>query len=322
MIVRTKIIFFGVLLSLVCTGGSLFAQDKVRTGYIGLSLSSLPLLAAREQGFFARNGIQAELVLLTSQLSAVALNAGELQYMAGVGPGSVSATLAGSPSRAVWIVANRMIYSVIAQPELKTLQDLRGKRIGVSGLGATTHTAFTTAVEKAGANPKEFIVVGLGPQQHQRAMESKAVDAIIVDPPVLFVLLKKGFNKVLDIGAAVEMPVGGLTTLTKTLTSKSDQVLRVIKALQQAKESLIGSRERSVQFIIKTMNMEPEVAVKTFELMAFAWAGSGVPTRLGMENIVRGIQSQGRFADRKVGFEEIAEPRLALQVARELGHKE
>ena len=56
--------------------------------------------------------------------------------------------------------------------------------------------------------------------------------------------------------------------------------------------------------------------------MAFAWAGSGVPTRLGMENIVRGIQSQGRFADRKVGFEEIAEPRFALQVARELGHKE
>ena len=194
------------------------------------------------QGFFARNGIQAELVLLTSQLSAVALNAGELQYVAGVGPGSVSATLAGSPSRAVWIVANRMIYSVIAQPELKTLQDLRGKRIGVSGLGATTHTAFTMAVEKAGANPKDFVVVGLGPQQHQRAMESKAVDAIIVDPPVLFVLLKKGFNKVLDIGAAVEMPVGGLTTLTKTLTSKSDQVLRVIKALQQAKESLIGSR--------------------------------------------------------------------------------
>ena len=130
-------------------------------------------------------------------------------------------------------------------------------------------------------------------------MESKSVDAMIVDPPVSFVLLKKGFNKVLDIGAAVEMPVGGLTTLTKTLDGKPDQVRRVIKALQQAKESLIGSRERSVGFIVKTMSMEPEIAVKTFDLMAFAWAGSGVPTRSGMENIVKGIQSQGRFADRK-----------------------
>src|SRR5437762_14171194 len=105
------------------------------------------------------------------------------------------------------------------------------------------------------------------------------------------------------------MPVGGLTTLTKTLDGKPDQVRRVIKALQQAKESLIGSRERSVQFIVKTMNMEAEIAVKTFELMAFAWAGTGVPTRAGMENIIRGIQSQGRFADKKAAFEDRSEER-------------
>jgi hypothetical protein len=76
-----------------------------------------------------------------------------------------------------------------------------------------------------------------------------------------------------------------------------------------------------VEFIVKTMKMDQETATKTHELMAFAWAGSGVPTRTGIENIVKGIQSQGRFADRKVAFEEIADPRLALQVARELGHK-
>jgi NitT/TauT family transport system substrate-binding protein len=299
-----------------------FAQEKIRVGYIGLSLSSLPLLAARELGTFSKNGVQAEILLLTFQLSSVALSGGELDYVAGVGPGTVSATLAGSPSRAVWIVANRLIYNVIAQPELKTLQDLRGKRIGVSGLGATTHTTFTIAVEKAGANPKDFIVVGLGPQQQQRALESKAVDAVIVDPPLLFVLLQKGFSKVLDVGAAVEMPVGGLTTLTKTLSGKPDQVRRVIKALQEAKETLIGSKDKAVEFIVKTMKMDRETAVKTFELMAFAWAGGGVPTRTGMENIVRGIQSQGRFADRKFSFEEVAEPRFALQVARELSHKE
>ncbi len=311
-----------VILSLILSSSVASAQEKIRIGYIGLSLSSLPLLAARELGLFAKNGVQAEVLLLTSQLSAVALNAGELDYVAGVGPGSVSATMAGSPSRAVWIVANRLIYNVIAQPEFKTLQDLRGKRIGVSGLGATTHTAFTMAVEKTGGSPKDFIVVALGPQQHLRAMESKSVDAMIVDPPVLFVLLKKGFSKVLDIGATVEMPVGGLTTLTKTLNGKPDQVRRVIKSLQEAKESLLSSKERAVEFVVKMMKMDQETAAKTHELMAYAWAGSGVPTRAGIENIFKGIQSQGRFADRKFVFEEIADPRFALQVARELGHKE
>jgi NitT/TauT family transport system substrate-binding protein len=302
--------------------GAASAQEKIRIGYIGLSLSSLPLLAARELGIFSKNGVLAEVLLLTSQLSAVALNAGELDYVAGVGPGSVSATMAGSPSRAVWIVANRLIYNVIAQPEFKTLPDLRGKRIGVSGLGATTHTAFTMAVEKVGGNPKDFVVVALGPQQQLRAMEAKSVDAMIVDPPVLLVLLKRGFTKVLDIGAAVEMPVGGLTTLTKTLSGKPDQVRRVIKSLQEAKELLVTSKERAVDFIVRKMKMDQETAMRTQELMAYAWAGSGVPTPVGMENIVKGIQSQGRFADRKFSFEDLADPRFALQVARELGHKE
>jgi NitT/TauT family transport system substrate-binding protein len=311
-----------LLSSVIVFSTAASAQEKIRIGYIGLSLSSMPILAARDLGMFAKNGIQPELLLMTFQLSSVALNAGELEYVAGVGPGSVSATLGGSPSRAVWIVANRLIYNVVAQPELKTLQELRGKRIGVAGLGATTHTAFTMAVERAGLNPKDFIVVGIGPQQQQRALESRALDAVMIDPPVLFVLLKKGFSKVLDVGAAVEMPVGGLTTLTKTLSARPDQVRRVIKAQQEAKELLLNSKERAVEFIVKTMKMDQETATKTHELMVFAWAGSGVPTRTGIENIFKGIQSQGRFTDKKFVFEDIADPRFAVQVARELGHKE
>ena len=137
------------------------------------------------------------------------------------------------------------------------------------------------AVEKAGANPKDFIVVGLGPQQQQRALESKAIDAVMIDPPVLFVLQQKGFSKVLDIGSLVEMPVGGLTTLSKTIGGKPDQVRRAIKALQEAKETLVGSKEKSVEFIVKTMKWI-DTAVKTFEIMAHAWAGNGVPTPVGM----------------------------------------
>ena len=88
------------------------------------------------------------------------LLAGELDYIAGVGPGTVSATLAGSPvARGVDRRQSTDLQSVIAQPELKTLQDLRGKRIGVSGLGATTHTCAQHRVSKdPAANPKEFVV--------------------------------------------------------------------------------------------------------------------------------------------------------------------
>jgi ABC-type nitrate/sulfonate/bicarbonate transport system substrate-binding protein len=314
-------LFLGAFCFAYNTGDRLLAQDKVRISYVGPSLSNLPLLAAKELGIFSRNKLDVEILLLTSQLSAVALGAGELEYVAGVGPGSVGGTLAGVPSRAVWVVSNRILHSVVAQPELKSLQDLRGKKIGVTGLGGTTHTSLMMAIERFGGNPREYIVVSLGPQQYLRALESKAVDAATIDPPLLFLVLKKGFSRVLDLGSVVEMPVGGLTTLMKTLNAKSEQVVRIIKSLQEAKDLLLNSKERAVDFTMKAMKMDRESALRSYELMAVAWVGTGVPTRAGMENIIRGVQSQGRFADKKAAFEDVADSRFAIQAARELDHK-
>jgi ABC-type nitrate/sulfonate/bicarbonate transport system substrate-binding protein len=319
--VRAGLILLCKLICALCLGVPSFAQDRVRIAYVGPSLSNLPLLAAKETGIFARHKLDVEILLLTSQLSAVALGAGELEYVAGVGPGSVGGTLAGIPSRAVWVVSNRILHSVVAQPEVKSLQDLRGKKIGVTGLGGTTHTSLMMAIEKFGGNPREYIVVSLGPQQYLRALESKAVDAATVDPPLLFLVLKKGFSRILDLGSVVEMPVGGLTTMMKTLNSKSEQVVRIIKSLQEAKDLLLSSKERAVDFTMKVMKMDRESALRSYELMAVAWVGTGVPTRAGMENIIRGVQSQGRFADKKVAFEDVADSRFAIQAARELGHK-
>src|SRR5258706_14838622 len=113
------------VLLLICST-RVFAQEKIRIAYVGPSLSNLPLLAARELGTFSRNGLKAEILLLTSQLSAVALGAGELEYVGGVGPGSVSGTPAGIPARAGWIVSNQLLHSVNAQTALKTLLEFGG----------------------------------------------------------------------------------------------------------------------------------------------------------------------------------------------------
>jgi len=109
--------------------------------------------------------------------------------------------------------------------------------------------------------------------------------------------------------------------LTQTLTGKPDQVRKVIRALQEAKQILLHSKERAVDFTMRIMKMDRETALRSYEIMAAAWEGTGVPTRTGIENIMRGIKSQGRFPDKKASFEDVADPRFALQVARELGAK-
>jgi ABC-type nitrate/sulfonate/bicarbonate transport system substrate-binding protein len=134
--------------------------SKIRIANANLSVTALPLVAAREWKFFADSGLQVEIIMMNPSISAPALMAGEIDYVAGVGPGSVAATLSGLPVRAVWFSANRISYWVMAAPQFKVIQDLKGKKIGITGgVGGTNHVALLVALEKLGANPKDYTIL-------------------------------------------------------------------------------------------------------------------------------------------------------------------
>jgi ABC-type nitrate/sulfonate/bicarbonate transport system substrate-binding protein len=252
-----------------------------------------------------------------------ALTQGDIDFQAGVGPASVNATLAGFQTRAIWFSSDRISYWVMARPQYKTLESLKGKKISITGLGGTVHVAFSMAAEKAGASPKDFIFVSIGGQQIQQliALESGYVDAAVLSPPVNFGAQKKGYNKILDVGAMVEMPGGGLTTLAKTIHERPVDTKRVIRSLQMAKEEIRKNKPRSVELIVKLLKMDREAASETYDQFLTTLSPSGVPTRIGMEILVKAIQSQGRHVDKKVAFTDIADDRLATEVAREMGYK-
>src|SRR5574342_1409828 len=109
------------------------ALKKIRVAYPDNTICCLPLIAALQWKVFEANGLQAEIIQIRSQLAYPALSSGEVQYVAGVGPASVSATLRGMPSRAVWFATEELIYSLIARPEFRNVKDLRNKKIGLTG---------------------------------------------------------------------------------------------------------------------------------------------------------------------------------------------
>ena len=211
----------------------------------------------------------------------------------------------------------------MAKPQFKTIESLKGKKVAVTGLGGTVHVAFNMAVEKVGANPRDFVLVSIGGQQIQQliSLEAGYVDAAVLSPPVTLGAQKKGFNKVLDVGAMVEMPGGGLTTLAKTIQERPVDTKRVIRSLQMAKEEIRKSKPKSLDLIVKLLRMDREAANETYDHFLTTLSPTGVPTRVGMDILVKSVQSQGRHVDRKVAFTDIADDRLATEVAREMGYK-
>jgi ABC-type nitrate/sulfonate/bicarbonate transport system substrate-binding protein len=327
---RESFIALCLAVSLLCLGAvrpsPASAQEKrvkLRISNAGFTITALPLLAAKEWGLFSANGLDMELILMQSALVPAALTQGDIDYQAGVGPASVNATLSGFATRAIWFSSDRISYWLMAKPQYKTVESLKTKKIAVTGLGGTVHVAFLLAMEKLGVNPKDFVLVSIGGQQIQQliSLESGYVDAAMLSPPVTFGAEKKGFHKVLDVGAMVEMPGGGLTALVKTIQERPSETKRVIRSLQLAKEEIRKSKPKTVELIIKLLKMDREAATETYDQFLTTLSASGIPTRIGMDILVKAVQSQGRHSDRKVSFSDIADDRLATEVAREMGYK-
>jgi ABC-type nitrate/sulfonate/bicarbonate transport system substrate-binding protein len=313
-----------ILIGSFMLASSLFAQErlkKIRITYPSNSICCLPLFGAVQWKVFEENGLQAEIIQVRSQIANPALFSGEVQYVAGVGPASVSATLRGMPSRAVWFATDELIYSLIARPEFQNLKDLRNKKIGLTGIGGTSHVSLQVALESVGENPKNFVYMGLGAPQLLAALETGTIDAALFSPPFDFHAKKRRFREVLDVGSRVKMPLGGLTVLVSTIQSRPEELKKVIKSLQFAKQEVLKSKEKTISLMTTTLAVDREVAEDTYSVYRKTVSGNGVPTREGMEQIIKSLQAAGQFTDKKVSFEEIADDRIAKEVAKELGYK-
>src|SRR4030095_14881819 len=303
---------------------SVSAQEglrKVRIAYPDNTICCLPLIAALQWKIFETSGLQVEIIQVRSQIAYPALSSGEVQYVAGVGPASVSATLRGMPSRAVWFATEELIYSLIARPEFQNVKDLRNKKIGLTGIGGTSHVSLQVALEAVGENPKNFVYIGLGGSQQLPALEAGTIEAALLSPPALYFAKKKGFRDLLDVGSRVKMPLGGLTVMVSTLRNRADELKRVIKSLQSAKQEILKSRAQSASLTSRSLKLDRDVAEDTYIVYRKTVSGNGVPTHEGIDHIIKSLQAAGQFTDRKVTFEEVADDRIAKEVAKELGYK-
>jgi len=311
-------------LGLISLEGQVRAQDKskkIRFTYPTESIAVLPLFAAVKWKTFEDNDLQVEIIQARSQVANAALASGEIGYFAGVGPASISATLRGLQSRAVWFASDEIIYLLLARPEFTNIRDLRNKKIGITGLGGTAHVALQIALEAVHENPKNFLYVSITAAQLFAALESGVIDAGLFSPPYDFYAKKKGFREVLNAGTHARMPFGGLTVMTSTIRSRADELKKVIRALQMAKQEMLKSKERTIALISSFLKVDRDAAENTYAVYGKTVSGSGVPTRDGIDQIMKSLRLAGQFTDRKVGFEEVADDRIAKEVAKELGYK-
>ena len=140
-----------------------FAQMKVRVNWSAIAAGQSGIWIAHEEGLFKKNGLDVELLHIpSSSLIIQTILAGEIAISYVDGRNTIQSNLTGSDVVLIAGVTNRFPFTFMARPEFKRVSDLRGKRIGVTRVGSSTHTVTLYVLNQAGLKPGDYEIVPLG----------------------------------------------------------------------------------------------------------------------------------------------------------------
>ncbi len=241
-------------------GAAAREKTNLTVGTSVRDIGFLNVYVADAKGFFKDEGLDVRLVYFRGSGEAVpALAGGAVDLLADSFTTAIDAYVAGQPLRAIWSVSNIPVYQIYSRPEIKTVQDLRGKKVAVSGIGALSHLIAIYMLEKAGLGADaekaiQYLAVG-GPPDRLAALRAGRVDAIPATLPGTYLLEDEGFRKLVDLRSLVkEFEYEALTAKNDFVTANPNTIRAVARALARGGYFIQRSPVESADILNKVIN--------------------------------------------------------------------
>jgi ABC-type nitrate/sulfonate/bicarbonate transport system substrate-binding protein len=238
MTVKSAVFAFMLWAASVCAH-STWAADKLNTAYISTTPGSSSVLwVAKDAKIFDKYGIDATIIFISGSIRGIqSILAGEIPIGEGGGPGLASARLAGGDVVAIAGNVNVLPYYLVAQPNIKKPEDLRGKIGGNHIAGTTAEFALKVGLKKIGIDPSKDVnlrVIG-GSIERMVALQKRIVDFTVVTEAGKAMAEKLGYPTVVDMVALkIPFPQNGIFTSTKLIRDNPDFVRRYMRAYVEA----------------------------------------------------------------------------------------
>jgi len=255
------------LFALFFLNGPVHGLDKIRISMTGFAGQFMTFPLAQKRGFLKEEGFEVEIVRVTAAATRAALTNGNIDYSTGIGGTTISAALSGIPVRIVACFVPVPVLGLVARPEFKTVQALKGKTIAILIPGGVAHVAARAMVRNVGLDAeKEMKYLAVGPPDARyAALTQGLVEAAILGPPLDFEARKQGYNILARADEVIVLPETGLVAAVKKTNDSSDEVKRVIRAGIKANRYIRANRDGTVQFLSEWLKLSRESAAATYD---------------------------------------------------------
>ena len=263
-------IAFSLLLILLAAAPAVGAE-RIRIGYSSISGSYIGIWVGHDAGLFVKEGLEDQMILIPSgsQLAQVTV-AGEIEIGALNGSSAMAAALQGADVKIIGNTTNKMIFSIYARPEIKTVEGLKGKKIGISRFGSSTDISARYALRKHGLDPaKDVTIVQMGAMSSiMGGLQGGAIEAGLVSPPTLFAVEKMGFKEILSItDMDLPFPNPSLVVQGGIIRNRPDTIDRFMRAYVRGIARARSDREFTYKSLAKYTKIEdPAVLAKAYDL--------------------------------------------------------
>lgn len=310
----------GLLLFLLFPSFGLQAAEKIRISVSGsYNMIFLSAGVAQHKGFFKEEGLDADIVVMGAATSIAALSNGDIDYSLLTGS-VIRAAIRGLPVRLVAGLMTSSPHVLLARPELKSVAELRGKKLGLGAFGDATHVLARAIVARHGVDPeKEIQFLALGTDSGRfAALQQGLADVVVTSPPWDFEGRKMGYHILAKAYDYLNYPLSGLGVHVRKLQQDPGQVKRSIKSLVRASRFIRENREEAVKILVAWGKVKPEHAYSSYDSTVKVISQDGGIPADGL-NLLVDIAKKDAKISREIPMSDLADFRLLRQVQQELG---
>ncbi len=278
------------------------AQMPVRINWTAVTGAQSGMFMAQLEGLFKKNGLDIELIHIPSSSRGIqAILAGEIAFSFMDGSNAAQANLKGANLALVAGATNRQVFSLMAKADFKRIVDLRGKKIGITRVGSSTHTSALYALGSAGLKPADYQILPLLEVPNiYTALAAGQIDAGVMSPPTNARAKRSGFVELMNIAKEgpefVSVAVG---TSRSYIKANEDIVRRVVRAYAEGVQMFKTNKTAALRMIQKQLKVsDPEIQEDTYNQFREYLEYPPYVSTKGMEAVIADIADKDPAAKR------------------------
>ncbi len=269
------------------------AQTPVRINWTAVTGAQSGMFIAHQEGIFKKNGLDVELLHISSSSRGIqAILAGEIAFSYMDGVNQAQANLKGANIAFVAGATNRQVFSLMAKPEIKRIADLRGKKIGITRIGSSTHTSALYALNTAGLKQSDYQILPLVEVPNiLTALLAGQVDAGVVSPPTNSRARKAGLNELMNLAKeGPEFVSVAIGTSRSYIKANEDIVRRVVRSYAEGVQIFKVNKAAAQRMMQKYLRVkDQDILDDAYNQFREYLANPPYVTQKAMENVIADV---------------------------------